>query len=80
MSVTSGILGSVLHYAAAHLLAPLNEEKNPQTHMDILFVGFAGGVLGGVLAAQYGAGPGWVQTLMWAGIGVVVFDLFLFEM
>lgn len=75
-----GLLGLGAHYGLAYQLSPLfKTDPNPQYHMDVLTVGFGGGVLGGLMERYWTAAPAWYHPLIFSVMGVLVFDYFLFE-
>jgi hypothetical protein len=77
--LTQGVLGALFHYGITTHLTSLGEERDPQTHIDILVTGFAGGVIGGVGLAYWAPSPTWTQMGLAAIVGVVLFDYFLFD-
>lgn len=75
-----GALGSAVHYALTTHLTTLTDVKDPQSHLDVLAIGFGGGVLGGIALNYWTSAPKWWSYGLFALLGVSVFDYFLFEM
>jgi uncharacterized membrane protein (DUF441 family) len=61
----------------AYGFSNLKEERDTQTHMDVLVIGAAGGVLGGAGLSYLRTNPTWTEMAIASVLGVALFDYFL---